>query len=413
MASQYPEVEQCKNVEFVGYHDLDDKPGFKLAIQVVDERWYLYVAHLWEPGLSILDVTDPSRPELLKFLEGPENTWTIQVQVADGKMITGLEKIGDGMPDERCTFWGHDPAKPYDEGILIWDVADPTDPKLLGQFNTDGFGTHRNYYAGGDLVHLCANMKGYKGNIYVIVDISNPREPVEVGRWWYPGQWVGGGEKPTEPYYFHGPATVIDELAYLSYGRCGGMVVDISNPAKPKTVSQLPIGGFGSLVGVHTFLPLADDRNLAIVTTEAILEHGQDNALFVAMADISDPAQPRFISLFPQVVPEPGLGYSNFAQRGGKFGPHNVHHPQFSPYLAPVEDIVHLCYFNAGLRIVDISDPLLPREVGYFVPEDPKVRKGLLPTELAPQFEDVLVDKRGNAYVSDKNHGLFILKYAP
>ena len=39
------------------------------------------------------------------------------------------------------------------------------------------FGTHRNGYAGGKYMHLSALMPGYNGNIYVIVDISNPAHP--------------------------------------------------------------------------------------------------------------------------------------------------------------------------------------------------------------------------------------------
>jgi hypothetical protein len=32
---------------------------------------------------------------------------------------------------------------------------------------------------------------------------------------------------------------------------------------------------------------------------------------------------------------------------------------------------------------------------------------------LATQTEDVLVDARNNIYISDKNHGLFILRHQP
>jgi hypothetical protein len=36
-------------------------------------------------------------------------------------------------------------------------------------------------------------------------------------------------------------------------------------------------------------------------------------------------------------------------------------------------------------------------------------RRGVLPTELVTQFEDVLADRRGYVYCTDKN-GLFILR---
>ncbi len=71
-----------------------------------------------------------------------------------------------------------------------------------------------------------------------------------------------------------------------------------------------------------------------------------------------------------------------------------------------------MTYFNASLRAFDISDPLLPREVGYFVPPDPVERYGPLPqTRLVTQTQDVLVDRRGFIYITDRNHGIWILRY--
>ena len=31
-----------------------------------------------------------------------------------------------------------------------------------------------------------------------IIDINDPSKPTEVARWWFPGQWTAGGEKPGE-----------------------------------------------------------------------------------------------------------------------------------------------------------------------------------------------------------------------
>ncbi len=61
-------------IQPLAYHDLEDRPGFKLALHVVGGRWYLYVGHLWHSGWSIVDVTDPEAPKLVRFLAGPPNT---------------------------------------------------------------------------------------------------------------------------------------------------------------------------------------------------------------------------------------------------------------------------------------------------------------------------------------------------
>lgn len=224
----------AKNVEVVGYSDLDGQPGFKLAMREVGGHWYLYLGHLWHRGWSIMEVTDPTAPQLVRFIPGPQNTWTIQVQVADGKMITSLEQMNPA--------WGGDPTAPSEEGVLIWDVRDPTNPVLLGHFRTGGTGTHRNYYDGGRYVHLASGLPGFTNNIYQVIDIDDPTRPKEVSRWWIPGQWRDGGEKPEAPghVFLHGGAYVEGRRAYLPYGSAGLVILDVSDLAAPSLVSRLP-----------------------------------------------------------------------------------------------------------------------------------------------------------------------------
>ncbi|MFQ5911799.1 MAG: LVIVD repeat-containing protein [Nitrospinota bacterium] len=393
------------NMRLVGYHDLEKRPAFKLALQVVDGRWYLYTSQFWCSGWSILDVTDPSRPEFVKFVEGPENTWTLQVQVAEGKMITSLERI---FSEE----WGHDPTKPFFEGIYTWDVSEPREPRRLSQFKTGHLGTHRNYYDGGGYVHCAAAARGYGGLIYRIVDIQDPERPVEAGRWALPEQWTAGGGKPSGPYVsLHGPPYVEGDRAYLSYGSAGMVILDISDLSVPKLVSRLDVGpALGSWLGCHTVVPYPS-RKLAVINGEAINEDCDEPVNYTCVVDLSNEANPRVISLFPIPVPPEGAPYRNFCQKGGRFGPHNQHHPQHHPDLESRDDRIYLTYFNAGLRVYDLTDPYLPREIGWYVPPDPKERLGLLPKKLVCQTEDVLVDRRGYIYITDKNWGIHILEF--
>jgi hypothetical protein len=72
-----------------------------------------------------------------------------------------------------------------------------------------------------------------------------------------------------------------------------------------------------------------------------------------------------------------------------------------------------MTYFNAGLQVYDISEPRDPYVAGYYIPDDPPSRRGPLPTTLVTQAEDVLVDRRGVIYMSEKNTGIHVLAFDP
>ena len=390
-------------IDLVGYHDVEGRPVFKLALQVVDGRWYLYATHFWEPRLSIFDVTDPADMQLVGAIEGPEHAATWQVQVADGLLVQGLER--------RPVAWGGDPEIDAEEGIRFWDVSDPVAPELLSHWRTGAHGVHRNHYAGGRHVHVTASRAGFDGNIYVILDIADPQQPTEVGMWFLPEQRVESGATPSRRVSLHGPPYVEGDRAYLGYGAAGLVILDISDITAPALVSQLEIGAaFSSMIALHSAVPVPV-RDLVIVNTEAIAELSEEPYNFAGIVDVQDETAPRLTSLMPVPVPAHGAGYANFSRRGGRFGPHNQHHPQGIPELFHSDDLVFMTWFNAGLRVFDTSDPFLPTEIAWYLPADPTERRGLLPrTALVTQSEDVLVDARGNIFFSDKNHGLHAVR---
>jgi hypothetical protein len=398
MRQAIPQGFYTHNIEPVGYHDLNGRPAFKLAMQEVNNRWYLYLAHLWHRGWSVLDVTDVDAPDLCSYLPGPENTWTIQIQVADGKMITGLERIAPG--------WGGAADRSFTEGFFVFDVSQPTRPRQLGHFKTGSTGTHRNFYDGGNLVHAAAGAPGLTGKIYRAVDIADPANPREVGRFSLPEQ---AGPASQLKFSCHGPAHIEGNRAFLSYGDGGGIILDVSDITQPKLVSQLAFRGITATQGIHTYLPLPR-RKIALINDEAIRENGDENLNLAGIVDISDEKRPLLLSLFPLPGPAPESELKNFYDKAGRFGPHNHHHPNHQACLQDRDDIAYLTYFNAGLRVYDIRDARMPKEIAYFVPPDPQTRIGTKPSKLVAQTEDVLVDRRGFIYISDKNHGIFILR---
>ncbi|HLH70623.1 MAG TPA: hypothetical protein VKY90_16800 [Candidatus Dormibacteraeota bacterium] len=388
-------------IQPLAYHDLERRPGFKLALHVAGGRWYLYVSHLWHSGWSIVDVTDPELPRLVRFVAGPPNTWTLQVTIRAPLMATSLEPVP--------AHWGGDPSKPYEEGVLIWDLDDPEDPRLRGHFRTGHRGTHRNGFDSTGLLHLSARMPGYEGLILVTLDVSDPEHPCEVGRFHLPGQHVAGGERSDQPTFgLHGPLMRVGDLGYLPYGTSGLVILDLSDPSQPALRGRLPMHPpLGSDLACHTVVPLPR-RGLAVVNSEALAEDCDEAVGFAGTVDVADPANPKLIGLFPTPRPTADMPYRSFCEKGGRFGPHNQSMPGDDPHLFSSDQICFLTYFNAGLRVYDLSHPRQVTEVAFLIPKDPTRRIGMLPRRLVVQVEDVLVDARGIMYFTEKNSGLYL-----
>lgn len=136
-------------------------------------------------------------------------------------------------------------------------------------------------------------------------------------------------------------------------------------------------------------------RELLSVTDEAIAHNCQEPPKHVRVVDISDEKAPQVIWQSP--VPK-----GDFCERGLRFGPHNLHENRRGAMID--ETHIYVTYFNAGLRIFDISAAASPREIAYFIPEIP-------PGQKAIGVNDVLVDQDGLIYISDRHRGgVYILE---
>ena len=283
---------------------------------------------------------------------------------------------------------------PAPVGMAIYDLDDPHDPQRLGFFDTGGRGVHRIVYEGGSLAYVSATPDGYTGRIWLIVDVSDPANPSEVGRWWWPGMWTSGGETLDTPegedWLVH-HAMVHEDRAYLGFWDGGMVVIDISDPSSPTTISRL---GWDEGGHTHTCLPLPD-RDLVVVTDEVLTEGCDGDRHMVRVVDVSDETAPFVRSICP--VPE-----GDFCQRGLRFGSHCLHENRPNSYRS--QELVFATYFNAGLRVYDLADPDDPVEVAHWIPECP-------PNQAAAQINDVFVSEDHTVYVTDRvNGGVYILE---
>ena len=155
--------------------------------QVVIQGQYAYIGHQHGPdGTTILDISDPRRPKIVsKLMMSNPQSHSHKVRVIDDLMVVNSE-IEPGKGD-RLTY--------SDGGFCIYDIKDKTAPKLLKFVRTHARGVHR-FDIDDSYAYISTEMDGFVGNILVIYDIRNPTNPVEISRWWMPGQNVRADEPP-------------------------------------------------------------------------------------------------------------------------------------------------------------------------------------------------------------------------
>jgi hypothetical protein len=284
-------------------------------------------------------------------------------------------------------------------GIRNYDITDPNKPNMLQEFNTGekGNGTHHNYYDGGQYAYLdCGwddqlrleNHQRPFSNALMIVDMSDPANVKEVSRWWVPGQRLGE-EAEYKKYVFAGdhtswtgnhgaisvPKRVEDggTLGYGGFGAFGMYVMDLSDIKHPQPYGhmQYEFNTYGT-IPFHTCLPITTDaahprlRNIVVAAHESVEADCRENYHTPYVVDVKEPRNPRIIGLFPRPQAPLGAPYNDFCLARGRFGSHNTH--CFIQPGAPKPHIVAMTWFNAGIRIFDISDPTQPKEVASFVP---------------------------------------------
>jgi len=429
-----------KNIELIGYNDLENRMGFQMAMQQVGEKYYLYVSHFRHPGVSILDVTDPANIKFLKYIQMSDLSGQVinKIQVADGLMLCAM---GTGIKFLHNIGWDD----PYEAGLLIYDVkTDPENPRFLSKWSAGKaqpcdntcLGVHRFFYNGGRYAHLASTCDGFYNMIYRILDLEDPEHPVETGRWWMPQQWELGYLESERPHThfpmdyagLHGPPYVKGNNVYCGYNGAGMVILDISDIHLPQLVGRLDtnavFGGKCSGARTHTVLPLSK-RPYAIFTNEGerftclspeMINNQAQPLNVLGMVDCSDITDPTLISVFPYPEVPEDFPYKNFNDCGlgcnGPFGPHNIHEPHDHPALEDRNDRLYCCYFHAGLRIYDIDDPFRPKEIAYFIPPKPE-RWSFENTYTGPVLgmaEDIVVDNRGYIFIDTFHDGIYCLK---
>ena len=183
-----PSYGELENFTILSYSDLD---GWDQAAEfrVSKDGKHAYISNY--QGFSIVDVSDPSKPRVISKVKNDPSVQSQYIDVLGNTLVINQ----DGVRDEKIKTWAG--------GIRLYDISDATKPREVGFFKTDvtprrgvhGFWLHEDPKQG-KFAFLATTKEGYYDNILMIIDINDPANPKEVARWWFPGQWTAGGEKP-------------------------------------------------------------------------------------------------------------------------------------------------------------------------------------------------------------------------
>ncbi len=292
-------------------------PG--IANAVARRGNYLYVAG-YKMDLMVYDVSNPSRPYMVFAYDDPDgfstDLWISSnyLYLADGS--AGLLIFDLSMPDypflvkildvvnprrilvENDTLYvGR--ASSIPPNFIIYDVSDPVNPVEVGSLDST------DYVMGiakrGNYVYLGV---GYDG--IMVVDVSDPTSPVAEGRVSLTG--------------YVSRMSVLDTLMAVSAGYGGLYIMDISSGSSPSQVGHLDTYG---------------------LTSHAIFD-GQyvylaDHYGGIGVVDVSDPTNP----VVDTIIGVPGTNLD----------------------VAVSGDVAFVTGYYGYMRSIDLTDPSNPRDL--------------------------------------------------
>ena len=329
---------------------------------------YVLAGNEYGDALLVIDVTDPGSPRTASRMEDWNNVQDIAVagDVAFIVDYDGMTPVDISDPANPVRF--SDPVSDrvkhidissglayvtdFNGGLRIYDISDPASPEYLGRFPEGHRAGASGVAVTGDLAVVV-----WPGGLET-VDVSDPGGPVGLGF---------SGRLSAKPG-IHGHVRLVGEHAVV-LGKAGASIVDLSDPAAPFEVG---VFSMRSDTPWWTF-----DADLDVSGTLAFIAGGSNAPVVV---DISEPEKPRRVGLHSDslgwgrgAAVSGGHAYvattSNFLTIDvvGADAPRligSVPLPGEAYHVAVQNDHAYVTLDWIGLRVVDVGDPSQPVIVG-------------------------------------------------
>ncbi|WP_434384527.1 LVIVD repeat-containing protein [Melittangium boletus] len=231
----------------------------------------LYVASA-NTGVITFDISNPAAPRLLRSLPSGVGAIDVHTVFVEGERLYAMS-VGP-LPK-----------------ALIFDIRQPTEPAPLGEYVEPGAGVDWT-------VGFPHDALAFEGRLYInhwragylVVDVSDPREPKKLGAFTYP--------------YATSHANAVgrfgDRLIAFEGGESWGAhlrVLDVTDPTNPRRIGEYKLSEH---VSIH---------NMVLVGQRLYIAHYQHG---VRVLDVSVPESPREVAYFNTVKgtePHRGEGF--------------------------------------------------------------------------------------------------------
>ncbi len=237
----------------------------------------------------------------------------------------------------------------FEWAVIFIDVRNPRDPRIVS--GVEGASSHTmTAYPGKPIIYSSPNgcCGDLERGIERIIDATNPAKPK---MYTFTSDGLG----------CHDVAFVIrkDRKLAACAGGAETQLWDVSDPLKPKTVARIPT----PQVFFNHSAGFSDDGKLLVVGDEA---HGVNSCTGTPTGalwfyDVTNPEAPAPRGYYNI---SRGAAVSSFWATYDKWC--TAHMYDFKPDTK----ILATGWFQGGLNVLDVSDPMRPKELAYYIADD-------------------------------------------
>lgn len=265
----------------------------------------------------------------------------------------------------------------WSAGFQTWDMSDPSDPVFVQQFTTPG-----------QIIGNAEHEEAY---------LMNPRAGNRTS-------WMGSRMPP----FFPKPVEEGGKYAFGAMAALGMRVLDVSDPENIKEVGAVNTAPrFAGTEFDNVDVSQWERTGYVFANGYPMNDECYEPYKDIWVIDVKDVTAPKVVSKFPRPQPAADAPYKDFCQRRGSFGPKRPGYHVTQPGRWQ-QGVVAYAFYNAGVQLFDVEDPLNPKIAAYYVPRYPK-KEEMVEYMFGNLVYGIYVEYDRNIVWMISNHGIYAL----